>query len=73
MNELDGGGEDKVPAMLGVGEIELKPTNSLRLVPWNADPGLGAANLAVDDAEMVDSGGGGKAATEEDCGAGAAD
>ena len=28
---------------LGAGEMELKPTKSFRLAPWEADTGLGAA------------------------------
>lgn len=47
----DGGGGDvnvfaageMMPVVLGVGEMELKPTRSLRLAPWEPDTGLGAA------------------------------
>lgn len=61
--------------VLGVGEMELKLTRSLRLAPWKADTGLGAANCVADDVDVVDSGGC-KACTDgfmEDCGTGVAD
>ena len=61
--------------MPGVGETELKLTRSLRLAPWKADIGLGAANCVADDVDVVDSGGG-RACIDgvlEDCGAGVAD
>lgn len=35
-------------AMLGVGEREEKPTREVRLGPWEAETGLGAANWGVD-------------------------
>ena len=44
MKALAGGGADFVLLMLGVGEMELKPTRSLRLAPWEAETGLGAAS-----------------------------
>ena len=73
-----GANEVDCPGMLltlGVGDIKLKPTKSLRLVPCNDDTALGAANCVVDDVENVDTGSG-KADTEAllyGCGAGAAD
>ena len=60
---------------LGVGETELKLTRSLRLAPWKAETGLGAANCVADVVDVVASGGG-KACIDgfmEDCGAGVAD
>lgn len=56
----DGGGEvvnvlaggETMPAELGIGEIELKPTRSLRLAPCVAETGFGAASwvAAIDGA-----------------------
>lgn len=55
VNVLAGG--ELMPVMLGVGEIELKPTRSLRLAPWEPETGLGAASWAVEMFEVSGLGG----------------
>ena len=44
---------ETMPTELGAGEIELKPTRSLRFAPWEADTGLGAASCVADADEVA--------------------
>jgi len=55
---LAGSGADFVLLMLGAGEMELKPTRSLKLAPWDAGTGLGAAYWVLCARDVADSGGG---------------
>ena len=77
-----GEGEDKVfvgvevmVRLLGAGEMEEKPTRSLRLAPWVAETGLGAANWVPNVMDGVDDDGGipGIEGLDETCVAGVAD
>lgn len=55
VNVLAGG--EVMPVVLGVGEMELKPTRSLRLAPWEPETGLGAASGVGEAIELVEFGG----------------
>ena len=50
------GGEAILLIALGAGDMELKPTRSLRLLPCEGATGLGAANWVLDAVVLVDSG-----------------
>ena len=50
------GGETTLPVALDVGDMELKPTRSLRLLLCEGATGLGAANWVLDAVVLVDSG-----------------
>lgn len=53
---MGAGGEAILLIVLGVGEMELKPTRSPRLFPCEGATGLGAANWVLDAVVLVDSG-----------------
>ena len=57
-------GVDVWVGLLGAGEMEEKPTRPLRLAPWAADIGLGAANCVLDVMDEVEVGSG-RLASEE--------
>lgn len=50
------GGGEAMPVVLGAGEMELKPTRSLRLAPWEPETGLGAASGLGEAIEVVELG-----------------
>ena len=42
--------------LLGAGEMEEKPTRSLRVAPWVAETGMGAAYCVLEVRDDVDGG-----------------
>ena len=53
---MGAGGEAILLIALGAGEMELKPTRSLRLLPCGGATGLGAASWMLDAVFLADSG-----------------
>ena len=70
---MGAGGEATLLMTLGAGEMELKPTRSLRLLPCEGGTGLGAANWVFDAVVLADSGRAGIDGLEEAVVVGVAD
>ena len=70
---MGAGGEAILPIVLDAGEMALKPTRSLRLLPCEGATGLGAANWVLEAVVLVDSGRPGMDGLEEAAVLGVAD